>query len=1025
MTDVANLGFAVDSSGLDQAKQKLGEVTDSAKKTEDQAKKTGDALGKVGSTSSGGLNKTSAAADQLAASLLNAGKEGRSSLSILQQIDAVAAKTGVSHAQAALSVKAAHEAFRQVGTAAQAAAPATQALGSGVTAVGAAAAAAAGSVRGKAAAMSDLDRAAQRMGPVLNQFAGGLGAVLAASNAARGGLIGLGAVAGGAAIYGLAKVGDEVSRSEKLFEGLTGSASSGKTALQAAEKAARDSGIGLNVLTSSLQKAIQGQQDFASKTVIYSNSTDKAGKDAAHLGEIWGSLGKIIQASGGTAEEAAAILDAVGSSFQKTGTLTADALQKILNTSPAVALKLSQVFGHDTVKKFRDELANVPLKLEDFINRLDQLKPKIDALKWDPTIEQSIRDVQRAWVSLVQEISKAGGFQAASDAISGIAKSIDEINKRGFMPWLDDAADRSMADLQKVADGFSVADLALANLQKNGSAQMSSFEMSVRSMATNVASAVISMANSVAASISNMFSQASGSSGGGGMPSLSDTGDVWGGSSGGSNYSGGGSEPYFDYQSGSYDDSFVGAFASGGSFVVGGSGGTDSETVAFKATPGETVTVTTPGQEVDSGSAIASLTPKTSDGSLIKTTLVDEEEMLEKQTAQIVSAINALSALVKQNQSSATAAASDGFLDMSRGVSASGGGGGGGHDPFKKIKEEEKKAEQEREKQQREADQAARQGGGPQQLPSPVRSSRGGASWPVIGGPAVGQFSSVNPASSVPVNPSSLQSQDALDAREIERNTDETSRKIDTSNLTLDELQRTSGQTTQEVQHGASDTVDAVKASSDMISNAISTGLNDMGQAMSSAFGEIASAMSNSGSRGGGGGGGWSGGGSSGVWGGGYSSNYDGGGYGGGSFYDDSYYSGGGDYSGGGSFYDDSYYSGGMDSGSGGFDEAGFEGAFASGGQFTVGGDGGIDTTPVSFLATRGETVTIAPPGIAPPSEIRVPSTMLNPAGENTAQQQTPREVVQHSTKTVHINVNPGIQAEQFLRSRAQLARAM
>lgn len=39
-------------------------------------------------------------------------------------------------------------------------------------------------------------------------------------------------------------------------------------------------------------------------------------------------------------------------------------------------------------------------------------------------------------------------------------------------------------------------------------------------------------------------------------------------------------------------------FATGGSFTVGGMGGTDSQLVAFRATPGERVTVTTPGQSM-------------------------------------------------------------------------------------------------------------------------------------------------------------------------------------------------------------------------------------------------------------------------------------------------------------------------------------------------------------------------------------------------------------------------------------------
>lgn len=48
------------------------------------------------------------------------------------------------------------------------------------------------------------------------------------------------------------------------------------------------------------------------------------------------------------------------------------------------------------------------------------------------------------------------------------------------------------------------------------------------------------------------------------------------------------------------------------------------------------------------------------------------------------------------------------------------------------------------------------------------------------------------------------------------------------------------------------------------------------------------------------------------------------------------------------------------DGGPGGI--SGFPG-FAHGGQFTVGGGGGTDTTPVNFMATRGERVTVETPG--------------------------------------------------------------
>ena len=40
--------------------------------------------------------------------------------------------------------------------------------------------------------------------------------------------------------------------------------------------------------------------------------------------------------------------------------------------------------------------------------------------------------------------------------------------------------------------------------------------------------------------------------------------------------------------------------------------------------------------------------------------------------------------------------------------------------------------------------------------------------------------------------------------------------------------------------------------------------------------------------------------------------------------------------------------------------------AFQAGGQFTVGGSGGVDSRLVQFLATPGEQVTVNPPGQAP-----------------------------------------------------------
>lgn len=80
---------------------------------------------------------------------------------------------------------------------------------------------------------------------------------------------------------------------------------------------------------------------------------------------------------------------------------------------------------------------------------------------------------------------------------------------------------------------------------------------------------------------------------------------------------------------------------------------------------------------------------------------------------------------------------------------------------------------------------------------------------------------------------------------------------------------------------------------------------------------------------------------------------------------------------------------------------------YANGGKFTVGGDGGIDTTSVRFNATRGEVVTIAPASAKD--------------GNSSATSAQPREV----TKTVIINVQQGVTADTFIKSRAEVARAV
>lgn len=74
-------------------------------------------------------------------------------------------------------------------------------------------------------------------------------------------------------------------------------------------------------------------------------------------------------------------------------------------------------------------------------------------------------------------------------------------------------------------------------------------------------------------------------------------------------------------------------FATGGSFVVGGSGGTDSQDVRFKATPGERVTITTPTQEMSTQTPVNMTVNFTVQGNV-------DHRTQQQISAQVGSAVN-------------------------------------------------------------------------------------------------------------------------------------------------------------------------------------------------------------------------------------------------------------------------------------------------------------------------------------------------------------------------------------------------
>lgn len=103
---------------------------------------------------------------------------------------------------------------------------------------------------------------------------------------------------------------------------------------------------------------------------------------------------------------------------------------------------------------------------------------------------------------------------------------------------------------------------------------------------------------------------------------------------------------------GSLSDMF-GGFATGGSFMVGGQGGTDSQLVAFKASPNERVSITTPGQDRASAGRMSVPSVAAPQVNLKIVNVVSEEMIVEAMSSDegeqvILNTISTNSTTVKQ-----------------------------------------------------------------------------------------------------------------------------------------------------------------------------------------------------------------------------------------------------------------------------------------------------------------------------------------------------------------------------------------
>src|SRR5258706_21752 len=364
--DIAKLGIEIDTQPVKAATQDLKGLGDQAGKTADQVDKIGPALGKA-----------TAPAGDLSSKLRDGAAAATAYAGPLSAIDAAAKRAGVSAAEMATRVQ-------------------------GASAANTALAASSGAV----------ETAVTRAGAGFSTFERGIAGL---------------AVAAGGALIALAKIGDEVERSKNRLAGLTGSAESGAKAYSAVQAAAKASGVEASTLQSALEKAQIGLDTFADKHVTYANTSENAAKQTAALTAAIGTVGSIMQGNLATADEEKKALDALGTSFQNTGTLSVAAFRSIQAESPSTALATAPPFRYDKESEFVKELGKAPITIDEFVQRMAQVAPSVDAA-FDPskpkTFEQAMRGVTTAWNDVLKTVAELGGGDLLTKALGAVKDQI-------------------------------------------------------------------------------------------------------------------------------------------------------------------------------------------------------------------------------------------------------------------------------------------------------------------------------------------------------------------------------------------------------------------------------------------------------------------------------------------------------------------------------------------------------------------------------------------------------------------------
>lgn len=194
------------------------------------------------------------------------------------------------------------------------------------------------------------------------------------------------------------------------------------------------------------------------------------------------------------------------------------------------------------------------------------------------------RAAARARVAEEQRLRSGIDYSTGRPDLRNARRGVDEVRE---------ASTEAIDELNRATDNFRVnlTDSLITGATEGFDGMLAGFSRTLQQMASDLLSSQL---------LRLLSSVGGGSSGGGALGFLGKIGGAIAGVFGGT----AGATAGASAGSGSAMSAFFPGFATGGEFKVGGSGGTDSQLVAFRASPDETVSVRRPDQMQTAGATI-------------------------------------------------------------------------------------------------------------------------------------------------------------------------------------------------------------------------------------------------------------------------------------------------------------------------------------------------------------------------------------------------------------------------------------